>query len=52
MNHSTGVLNQKIMKNGTWVLALESHVVHPRVFQKLYFLIGIITLIPLELNVS
>lgn len=34
--HSTGVLNQKIMNNRTWVLASESPIGHPRVFHKLY----------------
>lgn len=36
INHSTSVLNQKIMKNRTWVLALEFAIAHPRVVHKLY----------------
>lgn len=35
-NHSTGVLNQKIIKNRTWFLVSEFSIVHPRVFPKPY----------------
>lgn len=35
-NHSTGVLNQKIIKNRTWFLVSELSIVHPRVFPKPY----------------